>query len=151
MMSLDNAFSSEELQAWADRLAKQVPADTAFVCELKIDGLAISLTYRQGRFVQAATRGDGRTGEDVTANVATIADIPDGLATTGGPPPEVIEVRGEVYMPMSAFEQAQPAPGRGRRTAFRQPPQLGGRLACDRRTRPITAVPGALVLGLPGG
>ncbi len=60
-------------------MAKQIPADTAFVCELKIDGLAISLTYRDGRFVQAATRGDGRTGEDVTANVATIADIPDDL------------------------------------------------------------------------
>ena len=62
MMSLDNAFSPEELQAWADRLAKQIPADTAFVCELKIDGLAISLTYRDGRFVQAATRGDGHDG-----------------------------------------------------------------------------------------
>ncbi len=104
MMSLDNAFSSEELHAWADRLAKQVPEDTAFVCELKIDGLAISLTYRDGRFVQAATRGDGRTGEDVTANVATIADIPDRLSATIGTPPVVIEVRGEVYMPISAFE-----------------------------------------------
>jgi DNA ligase (NAD+) len=104
MMSLDNAFSPGELQAWADRLAKQIPADTAFVCELKIDGLAISLTYRRGRFVQAATRGDGRTGEDVTANVATIADIPTLLDGSVGAPPEVIEVRGEVYMPVSAFE-----------------------------------------------
>jgi DNA ligase (NAD+) len=104
MMSLDNAFSSEELHAWADRLAKQVPEDTAFVCELKIDGLAISLTYRDGRFVQAATRGDGRTGENVTANVATIADIPDRLSAAIGTPPVVIEVRGEVYMPISAFE-----------------------------------------------
>ena len=86
MMSLDNAFSPEELQAWADRLAKQIPEDTAFVCELKIDGLAISLTYREGRYVQAATRGDGRTGEDVTANVATIADIPDHLAPGAGTP-----------------------------------------------------------------
>ncbi len=103
MMSLDNAFSREELQAWADRLAKQIAADTAFVCELKIDGLAISLTYREGRFVQAATRGDGRTGEDVTPNVATIADIPDRLRSTVDPPPELIEVRGEVYMPVSAF------------------------------------------------
>ncbi len=105
MMSLDNAFSPAELQAWADRLAKQVPDDTAFVCELKIDGLAISLTYRQGKFVQAATRGDGRTGEDVTANVATIADIPDRLAEAVGPPPDIIEVRGEVYMPVSAFAE----------------------------------------------
>jgi DNA ligase (NAD+) len=105
MMSLDNAFSPDELQAWADRLAKQVPEDTAFVCELKIDGLAISLTYRDGRFVQAATRGDGRTGEDVTANVATIADIPSSLDEAVSPPPALIEVRGEVYMPISAFEE----------------------------------------------
>ncbi len=105
MMSLDNAFSPDELQAWAVRLAKQVPDDTAFVCELKIDGLAISLTYRQGRFVQAATRGDGRTGEDVTANVATIADIPDRLSAAVDPAPDVIEVRGEVYMPVSAFAE----------------------------------------------
>ncbi|HUY65188.1 MAG TPA: NAD-dependent DNA ligase LigA [Acidimicrobiales bacterium] len=105
MMSLDNAFSREELQAWADRLARQVPADTPFVCELKIDGLAISLTYRRGRFVQAATRGDGRTGEDVTPNVATIAAIPDRLRPDVGTPPELIEVRGEVYMPLPAFEE----------------------------------------------
>ena len=105
MMSLDNAFSPEELQAWADRLAKQVPEDTAFVCELKIDGLAISLTYRDGRFVQAATRGDGTTGEDVTANVATIVDIPARLSPSAAPLPALIEVRGEVYMPVSAFEE----------------------------------------------
>jgi DNA ligase (NAD+) len=104
MMSLDNAFSPEELDAWAARLAKQIPEDTAFVCELKIDGLAISLTYRDGRFVQAATRGDGHTGEDVTANVATIADIPARLAASAGAVPELIEVRGEVYMPLPAFE-----------------------------------------------
>jgi DNA ligase (NAD+) len=103
MMSLDNAFSPGELQAWADRLAKQVPEDTAFVCELKIDGLAISLTYRDGRYVQAATRGDGSTGEDVTANVATIADIPGQLDGAVGLPPALIEVRGEVYMPITAF------------------------------------------------
>ncbi|HUD17641.1 MAG TPA: NAD-dependent DNA ligase LigA, partial [Acidimicrobiales bacterium] len=105
MMSLDNAFGAGELEAWGDRLAKQVPPDTAFVCELKIDGLAMSLTYRDGRFVEAATRGDGRTGEDVTANVATIDDIPETLAAEVGTPPVVIEVRGEVYMPASAFEE----------------------------------------------
>ena len=104
MMSLDNAFSSDELRAWADRLAKQVPEDTAFECELKIDGLAISLLYRDGRYVQAATRGDGTTGEDVTANVATIAAVPERLDPAAGPPPEVIEVRGEVYMPIGAFD-----------------------------------------------
>ncbi len=104
MMSLDNAFTAEELEAWAKRLARQVPPDTGFVCELKIDGLAISLRYERGRFARAATRGDGRTGEDVTSNVATIADIPDRLHDGVGPLPEVIEVRGEVYMPASAFE-----------------------------------------------
>ena len=105
MMSLDNAFSAGELQAWADRLAKQVPEDTSFVCELKIDGLAISLTYRDGHYVQAATRGDGRTGEDVTANVATIGVIPHTMDPAVGPPPAVVEVRGEVYMPVPAFEE----------------------------------------------
>ena len=105
MMSLDNAFSPEELRAWADRVAKQVPPDTAFECELKIDGLAISLLYRDGVFVQAATRGDGTTGEDVTANIATIAAIPDRLDPAIGRPPEVLEVRGEVYMPIAAFAE----------------------------------------------
>ncbi len=121
MMSLDNAFSPEELQAWADRLAKQVPADTGFVCELKIDGLAISLTYRRGRFVQAATRGDGRTGEDVTANVATIADIPHELGAESTPVPELIEVRGEVYMPVSAFEDLNRRQGEAGERLFVNP------------------------------
>ncbi|MGH9081693.1 MAG: NAD-dependent DNA ligase LigA [Acidimicrobiales bacterium] len=104
MMSLDNATSPDELEAWAARVGRQVPPDTSFVCELKIDGLAISLRYEQGRFVQAATRGDGRTGEDVTTNVATIAAIPGRLTDSIEPRPQVIEVRGEVYMPASAFE-----------------------------------------------
>jgi len=103
MMSLDNAFSADELRAWADRLAKQVPDDTRFECELKIDGLAISLLYRDGSFVQAATRGDGTTGEEVTANIATIAAIPHRLDPAVGPAPQVLEVRGEVYMPIQAF------------------------------------------------
>ena len=105
MMSLDNAFGAHELNAWADRLAKQVSAETAFVCELKIDGLAMSLTYDDGRFSQAATRGDGQTGEDVTANVATIRAIPRQLAVAPGERPALIEVRGEVYMPKSAFAE----------------------------------------------
>jgi DNA ligase (NAD+) len=104
MMSLDNAFGPEELTAWADRLAKVVPADAAYVCELKIDGLAMSLTYLDGRYRLAATRGDGHTGEDVTANVATIADIPGVIDGAVGLPPAVVEVRGEVYMPTAAFE-----------------------------------------------
>ena len=91
MMSLDNAFDEDELRAWAERLRRQDPAldlDTlAFACEPKVDGVAMSLTYEQGRFVQAATRGDGVTGEDVTANVATIQDVPEELAKAGGPFP----------------------------------------------------------------
>jgi DNA ligase (NAD+) len=103
MMSLDNAMDADELRAWADRVTRGLDGDApTFVCELKFDGLAISLRYEAGRFVQAATRGDGRVGEDVTANVATIADVPHRLPD-GAPP--VFELRGEVYMTRSSFEQ----------------------------------------------
>ena len=105
MMSLDNVFSAEDLRAWTDRVARQLGAACRFVCELKIDGLAVSLTYRDGRFAQAATRGDGVTGEDVTANVTTIAAVPDTVDTAAGPPLALLEVRGEVYMPVAAFEE----------------------------------------------
>lgn len=104
MMSLDNAFEQSELDAWADRLRRQLPDvdldSLEFSCEPKVDGVAMSLTYVDGRFVQAATRGDGVTGEDVTANVATIRDVPHELAT---PAPHHVEVRGEVYMPTAEF------------------------------------------------
>jgi DNA ligase (NAD+) len=104
MMSLDNAFTADELSAWAERLVRRLgegaPAPH-YVCELKFDGLAISLRYEGGRLVQGATRGDGTTGEDVTANVATIADIPQRL---GAEAPPVLEVRGEVYLRLSTFE-----------------------------------------------
>ncbi len=102
MMSLENAFSEEELVAWGDRLTRRVAEATSFVCELKIDGVSMSLRYEEGRFVQAATRGDGRVGEDVTANVATITAVPERLQ--GDRVPAVLEVRGEVYMPIAAFE-----------------------------------------------
>jgi DNA ligase (NAD+) len=109
MMSLDNAFDLAELQAWVDRIARIDPAVVGadFQCELKIDGLAMSVTYEDGRFVQAATRGDGATGEDVTQNVATVRSVPPTLSWPKGrgPVPTVIEVRGEVYMPLSAFEE----------------------------------------------
>ena len=108
MMSLDNAMDSDELQAWADRVVKGLDGEIpTFVCELKFDGLAISLRYEDGQFVQAATRGDGRVGEDVTANVATIADVPARLVAGDGIDivPSVFEVRGEVYMTRSSFEQ----------------------------------------------
>ena len=79
MESLDNAFSYEELEAWHARLARDGVADPALLCELKVDGLAINLLYEDGRLVRALTRGDGRTGEDVTPNVKTIDSVPHRL------------------------------------------------------------------------
>jgi DNA ligase (NAD+) len=109
MMSLDNAFSFDELVAWGDRLQRRLGSEgagVAFVCELKIDGFAISLTYEKGRLVQAATRGDGRVGEDMTANVRTIDVVPKTLKLPKGEKaPDLVEVRGEVYMPIAAFER----------------------------------------------
>ena len=103
MLSLDNAFDDEELAAWAERVAKDVgTAEYHYLCELKLDGLAVNLTYENGRLTRAATRGDGRTGEDITPNVRTIADIPDRLK--GDRVPDLVEIRGEVYFPMEAFE-----------------------------------------------
>jgi len=101
MLSLDNAFSTEELAAWAERIARLVPDPVAFVAEPKLDGLAVSLLYEAGRLVTGATRGDGVTGEDVTANLRTIGAIPQRLA---GAVPDLIEVRGEVFMPLASFE-----------------------------------------------
>jgi DNA ligase (NAD+) len=102
MTSLDNAMDLTELTAWGDRVARGLGTDSpSFVCELKIDGLAISLRYEGGRYVQAATRGDGRVGEDVTPNVKTIAALPKRLPKGA---PEVLEVRGEVFMPLASFE-----------------------------------------------
>ncbi len=103
MFSLDNAFSTEELEAWEARLARMLGRrPDGYACELKIDGLAVSLTYADGTLVQAATRGDGVVGEDVTANVRTIDAVPLRLR---GDAPALIEVRGEIYMPVSAFEE----------------------------------------------
>ncbi|MBM3693850.1 MAG: NAD-dependent DNA ligase LigA [Actinobacteria bacterium] len=102
MWSLDNAFDRDELQAWADRIAKLVAGPIRFVGEPKLDGLAISLLYVDGRLVRGATRGDGTTGEDVTANVLTIADVPRELRGRGLP--ARMEVRGEVFMRLDAFE-----------------------------------------------
>ncbi len=101
MMSLDNVFDLDELQAWADRTERDAGGPAQFICELKVDGLAINLTYEKGRLVRGATRGDGRTGEDVTSNVRTIREIPERLA--GDDPPDLLEVRGEIYFPASAF------------------------------------------------
>ncbi|MGW4229155.1 NAD-dependent DNA ligase LigA [Streptomyces sp. NPDC004980] len=104
MLSLDNAFDDEELAAWAERVARDVGTPGHhFLCELKVDGLAVNLTYEHGRLTRAATRGDGRTGEDITPNVRTIAEIPHRL--TGERIPALVEIRGEVFFPMEAFEE----------------------------------------------
>ena len=106
MASLDNAFDETELAGWQDRVAKLVGdavGRDGYCCELKIDGAAVSLTYRDGTLVTGATRGNGTVGEDVTANIRTIADVPRHLEGQGWP--EVIEIRGEIYMTFDGFER----------------------------------------------
>jgi DNA ligase (NAD+) len=104
MLSLDNTFNDDELGAWTERIAKELgEQEYHFLCELKVDGLAVNLTYERGRLVRAATRGDGRTGEDITPNVRTIAEIPERLA--GDKVPDLVEIRGEVYFPMEKFQE----------------------------------------------
>ncbi|MEV4433810.1 NAD-dependent DNA ligase LigA [Streptomyces sp. NPDC049555] len=105
MLSLDNAFDDEELTVWAERIAKDIGEGTPyhFLCELKVDGLAVNLTYEHGRLTRAATRGDGRTGEDITPNIRTIGDVPEQLE--GKRIPDLVEVRGEVYFPVEKFEE----------------------------------------------
>ncbi len=106
MLSLDNAFTEEELAAWLRRVGKEVGNEANFLCELKVDGLAVALVYEHGRLVRGATRGDGRVGEDVTPNIRTLDDVPVQLARDGGHPvPELLEVRGEVYFPVERFEE----------------------------------------------
>ncbi|MFD0317427.1 NAD-dependent DNA ligase LigA [Streptomyces flavalbus] len=103
MLSLDNVFDDDGLAAWAERVARDVGGtDYHLLCELKVDGLAINLTYEDGRLVRAATRGSGLTGEDVTPNVMTIGEIPHRL--NGDRVPRLVEIRGEVYFPMEAFQ-----------------------------------------------
>ena len=104
MLSLDNAFDADDLRAWAGRVVADVGHDVDYVCELKIDGVALNLVYENGTLVRAATRGDGRTGEDVTLNARTIADIPETLSGTAEfPVPELLEVRGEVFFRLADF------------------------------------------------
>src|SRR3712207_3004576 len=101
MQSLDNAFYGDELSAWAARVEREVGTAAFYLCELKVDGVAVDLVYEGGRLVRAATRGDGVTGEDVTANVRTMDDVPQQL--TGDDIPPLLEVRGEIYFPVAAF------------------------------------------------
>jgi DNA ligase (NAD+) len=101
MLSLDNAFAPEELLAWADRVTRDAGGEFHYLCELKIDGLAVNLLYENGRLTRALTRGNGVTGEDVTLNVRTLGDVP--MQLTGDDVPALIEVRGEVFFPVEAF------------------------------------------------
>jgi DNA ligase (NAD+) len=101
LMSLDNVFTDEELSAWADRAVRNGGSAIRWLCELKIDGLAVALVYRDGRLVRAATRGDGRTGEDITGNVRTLKSVPDRLQGKDIPP--LLEVRGEVFIATDDF------------------------------------------------
>ncbi len=105
MLSLDNVFSYDELRAWAARVEAETGPNLHYLCEVKIDGVALNLVYEKGRLVRAATRGDGRTGEDVTLNARTIDDVPAELSATDEfPVPDLLEVRGEVYMRLEDFE-----------------------------------------------
>ena len=131
MMSLDNAFGLDELREWGKRLERRLGpegGDTSFVCELKIDGFAISITYEDGRYVQAATRGNGEVGEDITANIATIDAIPKKLS---GKAPKLLEVQGRGLHAARGVRAVEQAPGRRRRPALRQPAQLGGRVGAS--------------------
>jgi len=119
LLSLDNAFSAEELDAWGARVTR-LGGTGPYLCELKIDGLAIALVYRDGALVRGATRGDGVTGEDVTPNIRTIKSVP--LRLTGADVPETLEVRGEVFLPVAAFRATRPRGHCGKRTRGSPPP-----------------------------
>ncbi len=104
LLSLDNVFSFDELETWAARTERDAGESVSYLCELKVDGLAVDLVYEKGVLVRGATRGDGYTGEDITPNIRTIADIPQTLiAGAGVPVPDLLEVRGEVYFPVAKF------------------------------------------------
>ena len=119
LLSLDNAFDAPELDAWYARVVKGLGRDTSFVCEPKIDGVSIAVTYERGRYVRGATRGDGAVGEDVTANVQTIRAVPRRLRTVD--PPEWLEVRGEVFLRLADFERVNVELGEAGKTLFANP------------------------------
>ncbi|MDT7759740.1 MAG: ligase [Mycobacterium sp.] len=122
MLSLDNVFTPDELAAWAARLTGEVGDDPYYLCELKIDGVALALVYRDGKLVRAATRGDGRTGEDVTLNARTIEDVPETLTHSDEfPVPKVLEVRGEVFFRLVDFEALNASLVEGGKLPFANP------------------------------
>jgi DNA ligase (NAD+) len=122
MISLGNAFTDDELAAWEERLQRQIGSaaqEAGYTAELKIDGVAVSLTYEHGVLVTGATRGNGQVGENVTPNLRTIHEIPLRLATDD--PPRLVEVRGEVYFPFDRFESLNEARARGGEPVFANP------------------------------
>jgi DNA ligase (NAD+) len=143
MLSLDNVFNGDQLETWAERTVRDAGGPVPFICELKVDGLAINLTYENGRLIRGATRGDGRTGEDVTPNVRTIREIPDRLDDDD--PPELLEVRGEVYLPSAAFadlnaslvEQGKPPYANPRNSAAGSLRQKDPRITATRGLRMV--------------
>ena len=124
LYSLDNTYNADELRKWYERVLKECPGKVELVCELKIDGLAIALTYHNGIFVQGVTRGDGIVGEDITQNLKTIKAIPLKLFT-----PADVEVRGEIYMPKTSFEKLNEEALRNGEKVFANP-----RNAADRKS-----------------
>jgi DNA ligase (NAD+) len=119
MLSLDNAFTLEELRAWAARVERGVGAGVTYSCEQKIDGIAVALTYERGVLVKGATRGDGHIGEDITANVRTVRTVPPRLLVKD--PPPLLEVRGEIYLPVRAFEALNEQLTRAEQRPFANP------------------------------
>jgi DNA ligase (NAD+) len=145
MLSLDNVFDTEELLGWVERVEREVGA-TKYLCELKIDGLAINLLYQDGKLTRALTRGDGRTGEDVTLNVRTLQEVPDTLTGTDEyPVPALVEVRGEVFFRVEDFaelnarlvEAGKPPFANPRNTAAGSLRQKDPRVTKSRRLRLI--------------
>jgi DNA ligase (NAD+) len=119
MLSLDNAFGPDDMAAWAQRVERDAGLVPHYLCELKVDGLAVNLLYEKGRLTRGATRGDGRTGEDVTPNIRSIANIPERL--TGDDLPDVLEVRGEVFFPVAEFEALNETLVEAGKTPFANP------------------------------
>lgn len=122
MLSLDNAFDADELAAWAERVGREAGSAVHYLCELKIDGLAVNLRYENGSLTRALTRGDGRTGEDITLNMRTLAEVPEQLAGSGEyPVPPLLEVRGEVYFRLSDFQALNAALVEAGKPSFANP------------------------------
>lgn len=123
MISLDNAFAEDDITEFDKRIKKELglPLESIvnYVCEPKMDGLAVELVYEEGLFVQGSTRGDGETGEDITANLRTVKSIP--MRLTALVPPKLFEVRGEVYLPLAAFQQLNSERQEAGETAFANP------------------------------